>query len=83
MNFTTKMIYLGVEPKTSKKTGKGYLIAKFMSAENSIFEFYVNPEKIALITDLGKLPQFSQVGVKLEMTSYQGNIQVDIAGVQV
>jgi hypothetical protein len=83
MIFTTKMIYLGVEPKTSKKTGKGYLMAKFMSAENSIFEFYINPEKVALVTDLGKMQQFAQTGVKLEMTSYQGNIQVDIVGVQI
>lgn len=82
MNFTTKMVYLGVEPKTSKKTGKSYLMGKFMSSDNAIFEFYISPEKLALITDIGKLQQFSPVGVKLEMTSYQGNIQVDIVGVQ-
>jgi hypothetical protein len=83
MIFTTKMIYLGVEPKVSKKTGKSYLMGKFMEAEtSSIFEFYIPADRLELITEMGKKQQFSPVGVKLEMSSYQGNIQVDIVGVQ-
>jgi hypothetical protein len=83
MNFTTKMVFLGVEAKTSKKSGKGYLMGKFMDpVTSSIFEFYISGESLALVTELGQLKQFSLVGVKLEMTSYQGNIRVDIVGVQ-
>jgi hypothetical protein len=83
MLFTTKMVYLGVEPKTSKKTQKAYLMGKFMEIETStIFEFYIPSDRIQLVTDLGGLSQFTPVGVKLEMTSYQGNVQVDLVGVQ-
>lgn len=84
MIFNTKMVYLGVEPKVSKKSQKSYLMGKFMEAEtSSIYEFYIPSDRLELITNLGKVPQFSPVGVKLEMSSYQGNVQVDIVGVQV
>lgn len=84
MIFTAKMVYLGVEPKTSKKTQKSYLMGKFMEVESStIYEFYIPSDRLQLITDLGKVNQFTPVGVKLEMSSYQGNVQVDIVGVQV
>lgn len=84
MLFNTKMVYLGVQPKESKKSGKQYLMGKFMEVETSmIFEFYIPSDRLALITDLGKVQQFAPVGVKLEMTTYNGNIQVDLVGVQV
>jgi len=82
MNFTTKMRYLGIEPKTSKGTGKAYLLAKFMECESSaIYEFYVPADKLQLVTDLGQLQQFTEIGVKLEMSSYNGKAQIDLFGV--
>ncbi len=83
MVINTKLIYLGMEPKESKKTGKQYMMGKFMEAETSmIFEFYIPSDKLMIITELGKANQFTPMGVKLELTTYQGNIQVDLAGVQ-
>lgn len=82
MEFITKMVYLGYEPKTSKKSGSSYLMGKFMEVETSaVFEFYIPSDRLKLVTDLGTLQRFSEVKVKLSVSSYQGKPQVDIEGV--
>lgn len=82
MLVTTKMMYLGIEPKTSNKTGKSYLMAKFMERETSaVYEFYVPSDKLKLVTDMGQLSQFTEVGVKLEISSYKGEPRIDLHSV--
>lgn len=83
MKFNTKMMYLGLETKSSTKTGKSYLLAKFMDIDtNSIYEFYVPADKLVLVTDLGKLKQFTEVPVLLQVSSYNNKAQIDLEGVK-
>jgi hypothetical protein len=83
MIFTTKMVFLGIEPKESKKSGNQYLMAKFMETEgSSIFEFYVPSDRLKLVTDLGQTDRFSEVGVKLKVSSFNSKAQVDLEGVE-
>lgn len=82
MIFTTKMMYLGFETRTSKKSGSSYLLGKFMERETSaIFEFYIPADKLQLVTDLGQLKPFSEVGVRLVMSSYNGKADINLEGV--
>jgi hypothetical protein len=82
MHLNTKMIYLGFEPKVSKK-GTSYLLGKFMDIESSsIYEFYIPSDKLQLVTDLGQLQQFAEVGVKLVVTSYNGKADINLDAVQ-
>lgn len=82
MIINTKMLYLGLETKSSKKTGASYLLVKMMEKESSsIFEFYVPSDKLTLVTDVGQLQQFNEVGVKLKISSYNNKAQVDLEGV--
>lgn len=75
-------MYLGIETKVSQKSGKSYLLAKFMEKETAgIFEFYVPAERLALVTDLGKAQPFTEIGVKIVITSYNNKAQVDLEGI--
>lgn len=75
-------MYLGYSVGTSKKSGNSYILAKMMEQESSaLYEFYVPSDKLQLVTDLGQLPQFTQVTVKLKMSSFNNKPQIDLDGV--
>jgi|GraSoiStandDraft_45_1057281.scaffolds.fasta_scaffold07519_4 hypothetical protein len=77
-----KMIYLGYEAKTSSKSGKSYLMAKFMYQEtSSIYEFYIPSDKLQLVTTIGQIKPFSEVNAVLAISSFSGRINVDLEAV--
>lgn len=83
MKTVVEMMFLGMQEKESKKSGKRYFMAKFMHVSTSeIYEFYVNGEQLTLITNMAKLQVASMVKVGLKISSYQGKAQVDLEGVK-
>lgn len=88
MKFKCDMVFLGQEMKESKKTGNSYLLAKFLMSNKDntaqhVYEMYVPATKLKLTTDLAKLTMLSPVKVILEMSSFNGKPQIDLAGVEV
>lgn len=82
MLIQTKLMYLGLETKTSKKSGSSYLLVKLMEKETaSIYEFYVPADRLALVTDVGQLQPFTEVKVGLKISSFNNKPQVDLDGV--
>ena len=81
MKKKKKMRYLGFESKVSNKTGKSYITAQ-MKEGNSLFEFYVPADKIALITSIGKSEEYSEVIATIGITSYKGDARVDLEAVR-
>lgn len=77
MNFQGKMRYLGLEPKTSKKSGNSYFMAKLMHGQ-TILEFYVPADKILLVTELGKTDQFAEIECEFELSAYNGKNEVSL-----
>lgn len=83
MKTIVEMMFLGMQEKESKKSGKRYFMAKFMNlSSKEIFEFYVSGEQLTLITNMAKLEIASMVKVGLKISSYQGKAQVDLEGVK-
>lgn len=83
MKVVSKLMYLGYETRSSKKSGNSYLLAKFMEQEtSSIFEFYIPADKLTLITDLGKIKPFTEVKTTLGISSFNNKANVDLEGVQ-
>lgn len=76
-------MYLGFTTNTSKKSGASYLLVKMMDKTTSaIFEFYVPADKLQLVTSVGQTPQFSEVNVKLKISSFNNKAQVDLEEVK-
>jgi hypothetical protein len=81
MKFKTKMTYLGFKTGESRKTGNSYLLVSFMDENSSIYEFYVPSDRLQLVTDVGQLPKFTEVGVVLGLSSFNNKPQIDLEGV--
>lgn len=83
MKFTVQMMYLGAVTQESKKSGKSYMLAKFMNAETSnIFEFYVSGDKLKLIQEIVGLKPFAPTGVTCELISFNNKPDVSIVSVE-
>lgn len=74
------MVYLGFDPKTSKK-GTSYLIAKFMMGAD-VFEFYVSAEKMTVVTTIGQLQQFSECKLHLKLRSFNNKAELELDKVE-
>jgi hypothetical protein len=83
MKFKTKMHYLGKKPGKSQKSGVEYFAVTMMDGDDNQYNFYVpNNEKSAHVYDaVQTCKKFGEYQVMLEISSYQGNARVDLAGV--
>jgi hypothetical protein len=83
MKFIVNMMWLGLEPKTSKKSGKAYFMAKMMNTETSeIFEMYVSGEDLPLIQKASGVKIGSVKKVSMKLSAYRGEARVDFADIE-
>ena len=83
MKFQVQMMFLGAVVQESKKTQKSYMLGKFMNTENqSIFEFYIAGDRLALIQKLTSLKPFVPCAVTCELTSFNNKPDVTIMDVE-
>lgn len=80
--FKMEMTFLGMESRESKKTGKGYFLAKFMEMKSQqIYEFYVPGDRIDIAQPLADAKILVPMPVVLKMSAFNGKPQVDIDGI--
>ncbi len=75
------LIFLGVITKISKKSGKPYSVAKFFAqSTNDTFEFFLGDEE--LLVKVQALKQFLPALVYIDISSFQGEPKIKLAGVE-
>lgn len=83
MKFIVDMMWLGLEPKTSKKTGKAYFMAKMMNTETSeIFEMYVSGEDMPLIQKSSATKIGAVKKIALKLSAYRGEARIDFVDIE-
>lgn len=83
MKFLVNLMWLGLEPKTSKKTGKAYFMAKMMNVESSeIFEMYVSGEDLPLIKKASEVKIGSVKKIALKLSAYRGEARIDFSDIE-
>lgn len=82
MNIVQTHLFLGFQPKQSKKTGNEYLLVSTMLMADGglpqVFEWYVSRESLALVTAVGQFQPMQQVKVGLEMKSRNNKAEIDL-----
>jgi hypothetical protein len=81
MKFDYGMVFLGTSTAESKKNpGKFYTNAKFIDTEdNTVFDFYIKDE---LLPQVQALKPFSPAQVIFNVTTFQGQKQVNFEGIK-
>lgn len=83
MKFNGQCTFLGYEERVSKKSGNKYILAMVRSDENkAIYNCFVADDRLSLKTNVVKAKDLQKVLCHFEMTSFNGNPQVNLIGME-
>lgn len=84
MKFTGEFIYLGVQTRTSKKSGNEYNLVKILEPKSDeIYEMYVPSDRLKLITNVAAAKKLSKCCCHFEVSGFNGKMNIDLVGFEV